>query len=148
MPIQTLPQPPSIHDGATAPNLLPVVRELPADLETPVSVYLKLAGEGPSFLLESVTGGEQVARYSFIGVHPSQAFVLRAGAMERHSAQGVEKHSLAAGTDPLDALRAEIARYRPLPVPGLPRFSGGLVGYLSYDVVRFFEPSVSLKPQP
>ncbi len=127
---------------------MPVVRELPADLETPVSVYLKLAGQGPSFLLESVTGGEQVARYSFIGVHPSQAFVLRAGAMERHSAQGVEKHSLAAGTDPLDALRAEIARYHPLPVPGLPRFSGGLVGYLSYDVVRFFEPSVSLKPHP
>jgi anthranilate/para-aminobenzoate synthase component I len=91
MTLQTLPQPPSIHDGAAAPNLLPVVRELPADLETPVSVYLKLAGQGPSFLLESVTGGEQVARYSFIGVHPSQAFV-RAGAMERHSYQGV-KHS-------------------------------------------------------
>jgi anthranilate/para-aminobenzoate synthase component I len=53
------------------------VRELPADLETPVSVYLKLAGKGPSFLLESVTGGEQVARYSFIGVHPRRAFVFR-----------------------------------------------------------------------
>ena len=52
------------------------VRELPADLETPLSVYLKLAGEGPSFLLESVTGGEHVARYSFIGVHPSQAPTL------------------------------------------------------------------------
>jgi anthranilate synthase component 1 len=144
--IQTLPHSPSIHGGATAPNLLPVVRELPADLETPVSVYLKLAGQGPSFLLESVTGGEQVARYSFIGVNPSQAFVLRDGTMERHSAQGMEKHVLAAGTDPLDALRAEIERYHLQPVPGLPRFSGGLVGYLSYDVVRFFEPSVSLKP--
>jgi anthranilate synthase component 1 len=144
--IQTLPHSPSIHGGATAPNLLPVVRELPADLETPVSVYLKLAGQGPSFLLESVTGGEQVARYSFIGVNPSQAFVLRDGTMERHSTQGVEKVALTAGTDPLDALRAEIVRNHPQPVPGLPRFSGGLVGYLSYDVVRFFEPSVSLKP--
>jgi anthranilate synthase component I len=55
----------------------PVIRELPADLETPVSIYLKLAGHSPSFLLESVTGGEQLARYSFIGVHPSRAYVLR-----------------------------------------------------------------------
>jgi anthranilate synthase component 1 len=148
MTTQTLSQPPSILDGGITPNLLPVVRELPADLETPVSVYLKLAGQGPSFLLESVTGGEQVARYSFIGLNPSQAFVLRDGAMERHSAQGMEKYALEAGMDPLDALRAEIARYHPVPVPGLPRFSGGLVGYLSYDVVRYFEPSVSLKPHP
>ncbi len=61
------------------------MRELPADLETPVSVYLKLAGHGPSFLLESVTGGEQVARYSFIGVNPRQAFVLRGRTVERHA---------------------------------------------------------------
>jgi anthranilate synthase component 1 len=55
----------------------PVVRELPADLETPTSVYLKLAGQGPSFLLESVTGGENLARYSFIGARPSRAYILK-----------------------------------------------------------------------
>ena len=61
------------------PNLIPIIRELPADLDTPVSVYLKLAGDGPSFLLESITGGEQIARYSFIGVNPRRAYVLQNG---------------------------------------------------------------------
>ena len=58
-------------------TLIPIVRELPADLETPISVYLKLAGNGPSFLLESVTGGEYVARYSFLGVDLCDAFILK-----------------------------------------------------------------------
>ncbi|MCA9936852.1 MAG: hypothetical protein KC415_23115, partial [Anaerolineales bacterium] len=65
------------NTAVPVPNLIPIIRELPADLETPVSVYLKLAGSGPSFLLESITGGEQVARYSFIGVQPSKAYVLQ-----------------------------------------------------------------------
>ncbi|PKO20580.1 MAG: anthranilate synthase component I [Chloroflexi bacterium HGW-Chloroflexi-1] len=128
------------------PNLIPVVRELPADLETPVSVYLKLAGQGPCFLLESITGGEQIARYSFIGVNPSQAFVLRGRTLERHTASGVMVEHLPAGRDPLDALRAELAAYTPAPTPGLPRFAGGLVGYLGYEMARFFEPSLSLAP--
>ena len=131
---------------AQAPNLVPVVRELPADLDTPVSVYLRLSGQGPSFLLESVTGGEHVARYSFIGVDSSRAYVLRGRKLETHTARGMTVADLPAGQDPLDALRAELAPYRPLPTPGLPRFSGGLVGYLGYDAVRFFEPTVSLKP--
>jgi anthranilate synthase component 1 len=77
----TQPEPSPAH--TRKPNLLPVVRELPADLETPVSIYLKLSGGGPSFLLESVSGGEQVARYSFIGIQPSQAYVIRPGVLER-----------------------------------------------------------------
>jgi len=128
------------------PNLIPVVRELPADLETPVSVYLKLAGQRPCFLLESITGGEQIARYSFIGVNPSQAFVLRGRTLERHTASGLMVERLPADRDPLDALRAELARYTPAPTPGLPRFAGGLVGYLGYEMTRFFEPSLSLTP--
>ncbi len=131
---------------ATQPNLLPVVRELPADLETPVSVYLKLAGQGPSFLLESITGGEQVARYSFIGVHPSRAFIFRDGRFEDHHSGGVQREALPAGQDPLDILRRELSAYRPVHLPGLPRFSGGLVGYLAYDTVRFYEPSLHLEP--
>jgi len=123
----------------------PVVRELPADLETPVSTYLKLANGGaqPSFLLESVSGGEQVARYSFIGVDPGRAFVLRGRTVETHTSGGVQSREV---EDPLDALQAELARRPVLSLPGLPRFAGGLAGYLSYEMMRFFEPSVALRP--
>ena len=128
--------------------LAPVVRTLPADLETPISVYLKLAGEGPSFLLESVTGGEQLARYSFIGVAPKYAYVLRADILEGHDIElGQVTFSQIQNRDPLSALRAIVSRHPYQAVPGLPRFPGGLVGYLGYDTVRFFEPAVSLIPQ-
>src|SRR5512146_1440771 len=101
----------------------PIVRELPADLETPVSVYLKLCGGGPSFLLESVTGGEQVARYSFIGIRPSRAYVLRGRSIFCRSAGETRPIPFAEGMDPLDALRAELDRFRTAEIPGLPRFS-------------------------
>ncbi|MBN1976307.1 MAG: anthranilate synthase component I [Anaerolineae bacterium] len=131
------------------PNLIPVVRELPADLETPISAYLKLAGTGPSFLLESVTGGEQVARYSFIGVDASEAYVIRGRSLERHTADGVVTSTFPDDADDLlDALRDELTQYRPLPVHGLPRFNGGLVGYVGYDAVRAFEPTLKLSPHP
>ncbi len=126
-------------------NLVPVVRELPADLETPVSVYLKLAGAGPSFLLESVTGGEQVARYSFIGVNPTCSYVLKDRVLEKHTlGHGVETLSLGE-EDPLDTLRAELKQYRPKLIPGLPRLFGGLVGYLGYETAAFFEPSAFIQ---
>jgi anthranilate synthase component 1 len=128
------------------PNLIPVVRELPADLETPVSIYLKLAGHGSSFLLESVTGGEHVARYSFIGVDPSRAFVFRDRTVERWTNGQAESETLLPGRDLLHALAAELCQIEPGDAPGLPRFSGGLVGYLAYDVVRFFEPTLPLAP--
>ena len=129
-------------------TLIPIVRELPADLETPVSVYLKLAGARPSFLLESITGGEHLARYSFIGVNPSQAYVLRGRTVAQHGPHGSTEITLPDGDDPLDFLRGELGRYNPVSVPGLPRFSGGLVGYLGYDTVRFFEPSLTLAGHP
>lgn len=114
-------------------NLIPVYREFPADLETPVSVYLKLMDEsGPSFLLESVTGGEQVARYSFVGIAPRGIVSLRG--------QEVTVDGVAQGTgDILEVLKAELGRFVPAGLPNLPRFRGGAVGYLGYDVVRFFE---------
>ena len=130
------------------PQLVPIVRELPADLETPVSVYLRLAGHGPSFLLESVTGGENVARYSFIGVNPRQAFVLRGRTVERHAPGGVTQETLPPNTNPLGTLRDELNRYAPVTVPGLPRFVGGLVGYLGYEMMRFFESVLKLDPRP
>jgi anthranilate synthase component 1 len=129
------------------PNLYPVVREVPADLDTPVSVYLKLAGDGPSFLLESVSGGEQVARYSFIGTRLQTAYVLRGRGMAIHTPRGVEQHTLPDGSNPLDLLRGVLEGYVQAhdlraQVPGLPRFSGGLVGYLGYETACFFEPIV------
>jgi anthranilate synthase component I len=124
----------------------PVIRELPADLETPVSIYLKLAGQGPSFLLESVTGGEQLARFSFIGVHSSRAYVLRGQTITCRVGNENTVTQLPSGTDPLNHLRSELNRFRMPAVPGLPRFSGGLVGYLSYEMIRYFEPSVAVEP--
>jgi anthranilate synthase component 1 len=127
-------------------NLVPVVRELPADLETPVSVYLKLSELGPGFLLESVTGGEQVARYSFIGAGLTEAFVLRGQTLEHHSADGLSETTIPIDVNPADALRSTIQQYRPELPAGLPRFVGGLVGYLGYEMMRYFEPSLASLP--
>ena len=110
-------------------NLAPVYREVAADLETPVSAYLKVARGGHSFLLESVEGGERLARYSFIGTEPYR--VLR-----------TEPNAALDQTDPLLAIEDELRRVRVVSLPGLPRFHGGAVGYLSYEVVRHFEPRV------
>ena len=149
MLIQTSSQTTQLRDDY---NLVPVIRQLPADLETPVSVYLKLAGRGPSFLLESITGGEQLARYSFIGVQPSQAFLLWENSIEQHtdlnqpSIRQVSRHSMPKGQDALDYLRSALSTYQPQPTPGLPRFAGGLVGYLSFDLARQFEPTTQLNP--
>ena len=125
---------------------MPLVRELSADLETPTSVYLKLAGGGPSFLLESVEGGERVARYSFIGVQPAYQYRLRAGAVERHGPDGVSQLTLPPGGAGLHVLQSELARFQSAHVDGLPRFIGGLVGFLGYETIRQFEPRLQSLP--
>jgi anthranilate synthase component I len=114
-----------------AGNFCPLYCEVPADLETPVSAYLKVARGRYSFLLESVEGGERLARYSFIGTEPYR--ILRTG--EGVGGDGTRE-------DPLLAVENEISRFRPVTVPGLPRFTGGAVGYLSYELVRYFESRV------
>ena len=131
-----------------APQRTAIIHELPADLETPVSVYLKLAGQGPSFLLESVSGAKQLARYSFIGVQAQRSYVLRGRALAIHSVAGVETKFLQEKGDFLDSLRSELNCAHFPALPDLPRFIGGLAGYLSYDAVRFFEPSVALPVHP
>ncbi|MCZ2108505.1 MAG: anthranilate synthase component I [Dehalococcoidia bacterium] len=109
-----------------AGNIVPIYREVRADLETPVSAFLKVR-EGPySFLLESVEGGERLARYSFIGARPYR--VLRTGDGPGELAE-----------DPLIHIEDELRRFRPVKVDGLPRFSGGAVGYLAYEVARYYE---------
>ncbi|MBP8001974.1 MAG: anthranilate synthase component I [Chloroflexi bacterium] len=121
-------------------NLIPVYREFPADLETPVSVYIKLMDNfGPSFLLESVEGGEQVGRYSFVGVNPRGLIMLRGRSLTTTLESGTTQRELAPGEDILHVIQAELGQFRPALLPGLPRLIGGAVGYLGYDTVRFFE---------
>ncbi len=119
-------------------NLIPVYRELPADLETPVSVYLKLRDGSPSFLLESVEKGEQMGRYSFIGVQAPLALLARGGEVSIKGAGGAVLETRNAA-DPLDVVKELLHQRTPIHVDGLPRFIGGAVGYLSYDWVRFVE---------
>src|SRR5690606_33001674 len=110
---------------ASQGNYCPLYAEVPADLETPVSAYLKVARGRYSFLLESVEGGERLARYSFIGTEPYRT--LRTGGPGEPE-----------GGDPLIAVEEELGRFQLVDVLGLPRFTGGAVGYLSYEVVRYF----------
>ncbi len=120
-------------------SLIAVHRELPADLETPVSVYMKLrAGHcGPSFLLESVEKGEQLGRYSFIGVHAPMTAVAYGDKTIIGGAGGavLEEHE----GDPLEVVRQLMQDRSPNRLAGLPRFTGGAVGYFGYDLVRFME---------
>lgn len=129
-------------------KIIPIVRELPADLETPISVYLKLAGNGPSFLLESVTGGEHVARYSFIGTDLQDAFVLKGNQWEAHSHQNVDLLPFNEQQTPLDVLRDHLGLDASPQNLALPRFSGGLVGYMGFETVQYFEPTLPLTPHP
>lgn len=117
-------------------ELVPVVRERLADLETPVSAFAKLRPLGGAFLLESVEGGERMGRYSFIGVLPRATFVFRDGVASILDDDGVRAVEYA---DPLAVLRSELARYRRTGGTELPRFSGGAVGYVGYEAARRFE---------
>jgi len=104
-------------------NLMPIYREIVADLETPVSAFLKINRGGNSFLLESVEGGQRLARYSFIGTDPYRMLTTK----------GENK------IDPLPLIAEELSKYKIVPISGLPRFCGGSVGYLSYETVTRFE---------
>ena len=111
--------------------------ELPADLDTPLSAYLRLRPGPYAFLLESVEGGEKWARYSFLGTDPAMVLTAKDGRITlRRSGGRVQR--LPDG-NPLEAIRALLAEIRPVSVPGLPRFQGGAVGYLAYDMVRHME---------
>lgn len=134
-----------VRNLAKQGNLVPVWRELPADLETPVSVYLKLHGGGPSFLLESVERGEQVGRYSFLGIKPSKILTARDGQVFLLTGDKLRPSDMGE-LDPLSAAKEILSQYCPVSVNGLPPFLGGLVGYLAYDVARFFD-RVPLAPR-
>ena len=123
-----------------------------ADLETPIGAFLRLDdGVTPAYLLESVEGGERLGRYSFLGIGPRRLLEVRGGqAHVTTRPVGVEAYApdlpvtITEAADPLEALRAFVPKRRVVPVEGMPRFTGGAVGALSYDAIASFEPSVPL----
>ncbi|MCC6696580.1 MAG: anthranilate synthase component I [Candidatus Hydrogenedentes bacterium] len=118
-------------------SVVPVYRDVVADLETPVTAYMKIAKDQEySFLLESVERADSIGRYSFLGANPSIIFRSK-GRNVTIVREG--KASTYESNDPLDELRKLMAQYTPVPVDGVPSFHGGAVGYMSYDQVRFFE---------
>lgn len=117
-------------------NLIPVYKEVIADCDTPVSALKKLGTSRYAYLLESVEGGERLGRYSFVGASASMVFRSYGRSVEIETAAGIHRRDV---DDPLAELERLMAQYRPVFVPGLPRFYGGAVGYLGYDMVRHFE---------
>ncbi|MCC7299706.1 MAG: anthranilate synthase component I [Verrucomicrobia bacterium] len=131
---------------ATQGNLIPVWKEILADQETPVSAYERVRQflrekdhASHTWMLESVEGGEHIGRYSFIGGNPRA--IIRAHGTATEITEGGTTVRVA-DTDPLNALKAYMSRYRPVRDPALPRFIGGAVGFLGYDMISVFEPRV------
>ena len=118
-------------------NIIPIYKEIIADLETPVSTFLKTEKGRYSYLLESVEGGEKIARYSFLGSDPYLVIKSRGKSIE--ITKGNTKKRFQTKEDPLREIEKLMQAYRYVNVEGLPRFCGGLVGYIGYDMVRFFE---------
>lgn len=119
---------------------VPVYRQLMADALTPVSAFARLARPGPSFLFESVVGGEKVGRYSFLGTEPFLRFEARGNRVTITPAADPATATVTTSADPFRELQELVDRHRADPVPGLPRFAGGAVGYAAYDAVRYSEP--------
>lgn len=141
--VPLLPTLDAFRELASRGNLVPVYTELTADYETPISAFRKLCRDGEnSFLLESAEKSDQIGRYSFLGNRP-RAVVTAWGRKMEIAEQGKTRAlEVPADSDPLRELERVMSRYRPVTVDGLPMFCGGAVGYLGYDMVRFFEPTV------
>ncbi len=121
-------------------NRIPLVAETFADLDTPLSLYLKLANKPFSYLLESVQGGERFGRYSFIGLPAETRLSVRGSLITLTTAAGETTQEV---TNPLDFIEEYQARFKVAPLSGLPRFTGGLAGYFGYDTVRYIEPRLA-----
>src|SRR5437667_7599170 len=158
---------------ATQGNLIPVTRRLLADIETPLSAYRKIRGPGEAFLFESVEGGEHIGRYSFVGCNP-RAIIRQTGAVievlengkvtesfnvgQRVSpaagnpraedrARETRRPALPNSKDGLEIVERVMKKYRTVPVPDLPRFTGGAVGFIGYEFIHDVEPIVPRPPR-
>lgn len=133
---------PSLKDFLTLSkkgNVIPVYKEINADLDTAVSCFLKMRKTDYSFLLESVEGQEKVARYSFMGTNPALIFRSKGKRIDIMLPHKKRHNSYMAKGSPLKELKSIMRDFKPVSIKGLPRFYGGLVGYIGYDMVRFFE---------
>jgi anthranilate synthase component 1 len=127
---------------ARSGNMIPVYADLMADFETPVSAYAKLRSHGPAYLLESVEGGERLSRYSFIGCRPRKVFAC--GPLTTEITEpGKPARTVPTPGDPLELIEAELKSFRPVRLPGLPRFTGGAVGFIGYEYATRIEPTVA-----
>ncbi|TWJ32723.1 anthranilate synthase component I [Geobacter argillaceus] len=125
-------------------NLIPVCREIMADMDTPVTAFRKIDDGRYAFLLESIEGGEKWGRYTFLGAGP--ATVIRSRGRLVELLEAGQKPRRIETDDPLGYIRDHMARFQPVEIAGIPRFFGGAVGYLGYDMVRFFERLENDKP--
>ncbi len=125
-------------------NLIPVYQELLADIETPVSTYLKVRDSSFSYLLESADGGSRWGRYSFIGYKPLISILSRDNNVEIY--RGGEKETVRDVDNPFDVLKDISRRYTPVMADDLPPFQGGLVGYVNYDLIRKWERLPAIEP--
>jgi anthranilate synthase component 1 len=134
-------------------NCIPVARKLLADFETPLSAYRKIRGDGEAFLFESVEGGEHLGRYSFVGCNPRLVVTQTGSRVEvRQGRRLVEEYTVSPGAnggvkDGLEIVERILARFKPVSLPGLPRFSGGAVGFLGYEFIHDVEPVVPRPPR-
>ena len=143
------PTPEEFLKLATQGNLIPVARRILADLETPLSAYRKIRGQGESFLFESVEGGEHVGRYSFVGCNP-RAVIRQDGSHVKMFENGRATESFVVGRDVKDGLEVverAMKKFRAVATPGLPRFTGGAIGFIGYEFIHDVEPSVPRPPQ-
>ena len=134
-----------IYLAAQGYNRIPVVLETFADLDTPLSIYLKLANRPYSYLLESVQGGERFGRYSFIGLPATTHIEVHGNSVNIINGMGSEEIEV---EDPLSFVQSYLLRFRVASYPGLPRFCGGLVGYFAYDTVRYIEHKLASHASP
>ncbi len=143
------PTPEEFLKLATQGNLIPVARRILADLETPLSTYRKIRGQGESFLFESVEGGEHVGRYSFVGCNP-RAVIRQDGSHVQMFENGRVTESFVVGRDVKDGLEVVervMKKFQVVATPGLPRFTGGAIGFIGYEFIHDVEPSVPRPPQ-
>jgi len=138
-------------------NLIPVTRRLLADLETPLSAYRKIRGQGESFLFESVEGGEHIGRYSFVGCNPRAVIRQQGNRVDvLENGKVTEQFTIQAGPpvntpktvrDGLEVVEQLMRRFKAVALPGLPRFTGGAVGFIGYEFIHDIEPVVPRPPR-
>ena len=140
--MQLHPSKPEFEQLAQQGNTIPVYLDLTADCETPLGAYAKIRHAGPSFLFESIVGGERISRFSLLGANPRKIFrIFENETHIEHKEGGSEK--VATPADPLELIQTEMAGYQPVEIEGMPPFSGGAVGFVGHEFIHSIEPTVA-----